>query len=448
MRSNFTRLTSLGLSVAALSLTASSFGAAPLQATAADGFRVSGTIDLERFCGAFPAIHTYLDGSTLIFDGRRIQYTTSDGLLLRDYATLAMDVFPTFMKVTPDGSMAYFGESSTGTIRSLDLTTGELRVLTSFTFNYDMALDVVPGLAYVSASAFGSATNSVFLLDLQSGQSTQVADIGGFAGPLEVDSSGNLYVAALPSSFPFPADATKVVRFDAAQLNSGVILTDEADGFDYATGFDGMSSADYDARTDALVVIETNTGASGSDSIIWKLDSVGQRESVLAQTGGYTSGVQVYDVGTGARLAAYQPASTSVRFAYRECNSTGDYFLWNVTPQRPIAFFSGPDPGMAGTAAVEVFRGPANGFASLWLARSGGLLSNELFAGIGGTHPVALAATVASFGRRFPMVPLDATGSTQLMYQQSAVLQGAALFQWVVFDSSMQIVGTSNYVLN
>ncbi len=422
--------------------------AAVPQVSTGEGFQVAGVVDIDSYCGTFPATYTYLDGSTLAFDGTNIRYQTADGILLRDYGGIGMQTFASFLEVSPDGAMAYFGESSTGAIRSLDLATGEFRVLATLPFNYDLAFDVVPGLAFSAASAFGSATNSVFLIDLVSGQTSQVADIGGYSGPLEVDEFGNLYVAALPGSFPLPAGGTDVYRFDAAQVTSGAILTDEVDGFLFSGGFNGMSSAAYDTTTNSLVVIETNAGPTGSGSIVWKLDANGQRESAVAAVGGYASGCQSFNAGTGSFLAEYQSPATAVRFGYRQCNTTGEWNIWTATPQRPSALFFAPDPGPGGAATIMVINAPTGGFVSLWMARSGSILPAETFVSIGAPYPVGLAANLNSFVRRLPAMPVDATGRARVDYNQDPSIAGAILFQWVVFDSSMQPVGTSTHALN
>lgn len=435
---------SAAILAASLFLTTSSVA----QTSAGEGLQIAGSLDLRQYCGSFPAIHTFLDGSSIVFDGREIQRRSADGTLLRHYGSLSFDVFPTFMKVTPDGAMAYFGDSSTGNIRSLDLVSGQMLILGTLMFNYDLAFDVVPGLAYVAASAFGSATNSIFRIDLASGIMTQVADIGGFSGPIEVDTSGNLYTAVLPGSFPFPAGGTSIVLFSATDLTSGQILTDELNGTSHSGGFNSLSSSDYDPATDSLVVIETNTGMTGSESVVWKLDPAGSRAFEVARTGGYTSGCQFNDAGTGAYFSQYQNPSTSVRFSYRECSTTTDWRIWNVAPARPVAFFSGPMTGVTGPASIEIGGGVPNGFASLWLCRSGQQLPNEIFVQIGATYPVALSATLGSFSRRLPPMALNANGYGRVDFTQTPALAGAILFQWVAFDASMTPVGTSTYAVN
>ncbi|MEM9379527.1 MAG: hypothetical protein AAGB93_06200 [Planctomycetota bacterium] len=422
--------------------------AAQAQITPGLGFEVSGDVDLQSYCGTFPAAYSFLDGSVLVFDGRNVSLRSSDGTVIRDYGTFPFSAFPSFLEVDESTNTAYFGESSPGRIRSLDLDSGAISDLTTLMFNYDMAFDVVPGQAYVVASAFGSATNSLFRVDLLTGQEVLVARIDGFSGPVEVDELGNVYVGVLPGSFPYPNDSVKVVRFDADQVTSGAVLTDEVDGFDFSVGYDGMSSADYDPVTGSLIVVETNTGSSGSESVTWRLDRDGDRVEEILRTPAYASEAQSIDSGSGTAFAGFQPPNTSVRVQFSECFGNGDFGIYNVVPKRPTAVFLGPGSGVSGTASVELVDAIPNGFAALWVARSGAYEILPVLEDIGGLYPVLLRADATDFGRRFAPLPLTASGSAGFVFNQPAAIEGRVMFQWVVFDSNMDIVTTSTAVIN
>ena len=121
----------------------------------AAGYRFTGSTDLSLFCGDYPTIAGFADGSYLAFDGQRLERRSADGTLLQTYATYPFAVFASFVELSPDEQFAYIGESSTGSIREVNLATSQSRVLTSLAFNFDLAFDVVPGLAYVSAATAG-----------------------------------------------------------------------------------------------------------------------------------------------------------------------------------------------------------------------------------------------------------------------------------------------------
>lgn len=432
------------LSAAALS-TQASFA----QTQIGDGYVAGGSIDLTSLCGTFPAISTMADGSYLVFDGRNISRRSADGTILVDYGFTAGFGFASFLEVDEAAGMAYFGESSNGMIRSLDLTTGAITDLTQLGFNYDFAFDVVPGLGYVTASAFGSATNSLFRVDLNTGTTVQVADLGGFAGPVEVGPNGDVYVAVLSDLFPFPAGSGSIVRFDANEVTLGTILTDEVDGEPFSTGFNGMSSSAWDSTRDAILVMETNTGASGSESVLWRLDTDGTRLEEIVRNPSFTGGVEFVDSNQGTEFGPFQPAFSSVRYSTSDCfGAVPAASIQNVLPSRPIATFTGPGAGMTGQATIGV-QGIPNGFASLWFARSFNYVPFATIEDLGGLHPIALnAGSSADFVRRSALQPLNGVGVFNLTYNQDAALEGAILFQWLVYDANMNLVTSSNGVIN
>jgi len=425
-------------------LTASTFA----QVTPSEGYSVAGSIDLSPYCGTFPAIHVFTDGSILIFDGSNTSHRSADGTILRDYGTRPSSVFASFVRVDEAAGLAYIGESSFGTISELDLDTGTSRLLNTLAFNFDLAFDVVPGLAYVTGSPAGFGANALYRLDLVSGALSQVAQLDGFSGPVEVDGAGNVVVSVDLGIFPFPPDSVKLVRFDSVEVTSGNILTDEVDGEDFAIGYDGISSTDYDPQTDRYTVVETNTGASGGDSIAWIVDSAGQRAEQVASVPGFAGGAQLVQSGIGTAFAAYQPGYTSLRLSYSQCFGNGEADIFNITPTQARAVFSGPGAGNSGPAFIDVEGGVPNGFASLWVARSVAWESIPLIDDIGGLYPVALQASAAAFGRRFSPISLNSSGAGGLLFNQTPAIEGAFLFQWIIHDTSLQVISTSTATVN
>ena len=181
-------------------LTASTFA----QVTPSEGYSVAGSIDLSPYCGTFPAIHVFTDGSILIFDGSNTSHRSADGTILRDYGTRPSSVFASFVRVDEAAGLAYIGESSFGTISELDLDTGTSRLLNTLAFNFDLAFDVVPGLAYVTGSPAGFGANALYRLDLISGALSQVAQLDGFSGPGRSGRSGKRRGLRRPRCLPLP----------------------------------------------------------------------------------------------------------------------------------------------------------------------------------------------------------------------------------------------------
>lgn len=436
-------LTSLAL-VCAASLTLAPSSTAQ---TPAPGYRFTGSTDLSLYCGEYPTIAGFADGSYIAFDGQRIEHRSADGTLLQTIATFPFAVFASFVALNDSGTLAYVGESSTGAIHEVDLATGQLRALTSLAFNFDLAFDVVPGLAYVSASTGGFGSNSVWRLDLVSGQVTEVIRVAGFSGPLEVDAAGDVLLSVLDTGFPPTPGSSRVVRFSAAQLASGALLN-EVDGTPHAMGFDNLASSAYDAATDRLLVLETNTGASGQGSVAWLLDPAGQRVGPVATAPGFAGGLELVDAGVGTEFGAFQPAYTSLRFAYADCFGAGTWRRWNTTGAQPRAVFDGPGLGQTGGATITVTGGIPHGFASLWVARTQAFESVPVIEFLGGAHPIALQSAAQNFLRRSTMLALDAQGEASIAFSQGPVIEGALLMQWLVYDGTAGLVTSSTFAVN
>ena len=411
------------------------------------GYRFTGSTDLSLFCGDFPAIRGFADGSYLAFDGQRLERRSSDGTLLRTYATLPFPTFASFVDISADETLAYIGESSSGTIREVDLNSGALRTLTSLTFNYDFALDVVPGLAYVSAATAGFGSNSVWRLDLVSGQAVEVVRVTGFSGPITVDQRGDLYLGVLDTNFPPTPGASRVVRFMASQLTGQTVLT-EAQGQAFSTGFNNVGDAAYDPRTDHVAVMETNAGATGFESFLWLLDETGLRMETVATASGFAGSLELVDSGFGTEFGAYQPAYTSLRFAYADCFGTGTWRRWNATGAQPEAVFTGPGLGQSGNATIALQGGIPGGFASLWVARTQAFESIPVVEALGGLHPIALQADAVDYLRRSSLISVDNQGAASVGFVQAPMIEGALLMQWLVYDSSGRLVTSSTFAVN
>ncbi|MDD5557003.1 MAG: hypothetical protein PHN82_07115 [bacterium] len=137
---------------------------------------------------------------------------------------LGMVTWGTFLKVSPDGTTALFGESINYTMYSMDLATyAEPKVLEGIQGMYDCAF-LTDKRCYVSANppenpGEFSTTNKIARLDLDSMQRRDVASIEGtFSGPIDVDDEGNLYYVRGRANFPPRAGDFSILRFAAADL--------------------------------------------------------------------------------------------------------------------------------------------------------------------------------------------------------------------------------------
>lgn len=423
-------------------------GSAQAQLSAVtDGYQLTGSNSFTELCSDSPSYGSLIDGSYVVFDGYDIEHRSAGGALIRRFASLPAYKFPSFVRIAPDGSTAYIGESSSGQIWSVDLGSGGLTALANLTFNFDLAFDTDPGFAYVSAATGGFGFNSVHRMDLSSGATTEVASVTGFSGPLAVDDFGDVLLARLSGQFPAPAGSADILRFDDADLDGGTVLS-EADATVSFGGLNGCSSLQYDMLDQQYFLMETSAGASGFGSELWRIAADGTPLEQVAESTVFSGGIEIVDAGIGTRFGPYQPNYVGLRFVESDCFGSGTTQRVSVRPLRPAGTFSGPFQGTPGNASFVLDGGIPGGFASLWLARSGSFSPADIVTDQGGLFPIALRATASSFGRRFPMVPLDASGHAQLDFVQDPVFEGALLAQWLVYDAAGSLVTSSTFAIN
>ncbi|QDV07350.1 hypothetical protein Poly30_28740 [Planctomycetes bacterium Poly30] len=442
------RLSSLALSfsASALLITAPAHAAPQQLTTVEDGYQVGPSASLSDLCADGPSYASFLDGSYLVFDGYDVEHRGASGALLRRYASFPFYRFPSFVILNDAATVAYFGESSNGNVYELDLTSGSVSPMGAFNFVFDMAVDDAAGFGYVSAATAGFGLNSVHRIDLNTFASTEVVSLIGFSGPVTVDAAGDLLVARLPDTFPFPNDSVSVLRFAAADLASGTLQL-EADATVEVANLDGLSSLVFDDRANQVLLMETNTGTTGFDTILWK-QRVGGTLERIAETSGFAGGLEFQDGNIGTEFGPFQPNYTSLTFIESDCFNSGSFNRAEIRPLRPVASFDGPSLGASGSASFELTGCPDLGFASLWIARAGALTTNDVIVDLGGTSPIALRAPLANFGRRFPMIPLNGAGGLSLPFFQDAAIEGGLLAQFLIFDGNGVLLTTSNFTIN
>lgn len=445
----------LSLRAAFLAATLAAPAAAQIPVAGA-GYYVANAELRSDTCSDSVATASFLDGSYLAYDGWTLDHLSSGGLVLRRITTFPVFGFASFVTVSEDGTTAYLGESSFGVIHEVDLDTGATAPLATIPGNYDLALDETSGLAYVCSNIFDAdfgagvvnSPNEIHRLDLATGATELVASYTGFSGPLTVNEFGDLFAGQLPVTFSFPPDSLRVLLFDDAALDSGTVLGD-ADATVFIDQLDGLSSMQYDAGKDQLFLAETSTGATGGDTIIWRLDTSGAIQEEVLRAPAFTGGLELVDTGVGTKLGPYQPAFTALRVTTSDCfGATPTRVRTEVRGSRPANAFSGPSPGQSGSATFSLSGGVPGGFASLWLARSSSFSSADLITDMGGFFPIALRASEASYIRRFPLAQLDTSGAASFSYFQDAAIEGFAMGQWIIYDANLQPVTSSNFRLN
>lgn len=320
-----------------------------------------------------PGLTIWFDGSDLVLQGLGQQRS-----LLRFWTP----VFGSFtLRVGPGHVL--FGESSTNGIWLVPVNgLPPAQPLANLNLNYDAVL-YGPQLAIVSAktSGFGGPDNDLFALDLQTGNTQLLAQLPGASGPLAIDGNGDLYYATSSLTFPTPHGQTDVLRFTRAVVDQA-LATQQVLGLAQAqvalAGLDSASDLAFDDDGDLFFVDWFNAtigeiddadgpapthktlidyaAASFSGSALQFRRSTNQGEFEPFQPLGHTLLVHESSFGTLSQLRTVSPRSASLTSTV-------------------------PSPVPAGPFALQVTRGPANGFGLVAIALPGGLGYTELSIG-------------------------------------------------------------------
>ena len=137
------------------------------------------------------------------------------------------NVWGAFVKVSPDGSFALFGESSTYKVRRMDLSSPyAVTELTPASGSFDGAYDLAfidSTHCYVSANPAG-ATNKIYYLDVAARSLTEVVSVDHtYSGGIDVDDEGNLYYLRNTDTWPIPdTGAFTLFKFGHTDLESAL----------------------------------------------------------------------------------------------------------------------------------------------------------------------------------------------------------------------------------
>ncbi len=325
--------------------------------TPQEGYVRAGASSFSEYCSGSRSYASFVDGSYIVFNGNDVEHRAAGGFLMRRLASFPFFVFPSFVEIAPDGQTVYVGESSTGKILSIDVPSGSVTELATLSFNFDLEFDVDPGLAYVSASTGAFGTNSIHRLDLNAGTTVEVATIGGFSGPLTVNDFGDVLVAELPGTFPFPPGGTRVLLFDNADLDGTSPLT-STDAIEIVAGLNGASSIAFDRGNEQFFLMETNTTASGFGSLLASYDAAGLRQGTVVESTVFAGGIEVVDSGIGTRFGPFQPGYTGLRFSESDCFAQVPISeRVEIRGARPTNTFDGPGLGNSGSASLTLTGG-------------------------------------------------------------------------------------------
>ena len=386
------------------------------------------------FVGGFEVLPS---GNYAVFDGIAVvEVAASDGAFVRTLHTPASPVFGAFLTLSPDGSKLYFGESSDGKVYEIDLATLAALWVIDTVFPYDLAFDP-KGRAFLTYSFGFNQGSFVALCDFTTGALDDVIATKSPSGPLAFDAAGDLYTATPDaSSFPPPLDATEILRFAQADLESaiGPAVLDESHGALLGV-VDGATGIALDEAEDVLVT-DANYGK------IVDLDALTQAETVVAQAGPFEAFLYLRHArGTRGAFEPWQPGEAGTLLAVRS-----DFFSFNqltrVRPARPELSTTPPSPIPPGTFDFHVTGAVENGFGLMLI--TGSAAGSEL-ALKNRTWPAPLFIGL-DFAGGLTVVPIatDGTGEYHEPVDNTGFGGVTVAFQLVVGESATgPLYGTS-----
>lgn len=413
---------------------------AAAQLSADPGFALTETFAL----GGPSAYGSLADGSYVTFDGLSFDLYGSDGTWQSNLGSIASFMWPSFVEVDPTGTFAIVGESSNGNLFRVQLNGSGVTLLANLTFNYGLAWDVTPGLAYVSAGLGGwGAGNDIIRLDLSTGDTTLLAHVQGPSGPIAVNSAGDLTYVTQYEGFdwPPPLGQEDLIRWSDSELDAGVLLS-EADADYLWSGLDGGSSMACDGN-DNLFLAHTNF--AGAVNEIYQFSPAGTLLDTVATSPNHVANLELLGSGP-ATFSGQQPLGVSLRLYNTDFFSFDDRVT--LDPARAQLTWKGPPAGGVGRGTFKLLGAEPDGFAIIMVASSSDELPTEDVIDAGWRAPLFLAVKAADILRRTNIMPLDSKGELKLEHLQTPAIEGKILLQALLLDSAMVPLGSCTHAIN
>ena len=140
------------------------------------------------------------NGNIIAYSGKSVVEVTSTGTPVRTLYTSPTTLASSFLKVDSANGKVYFGESSTGTIKSVNLDGSGQRDVATIDFNYDMVIGP-SGQLLVSASSGDWSSTYLYSLNAATGAASLFGTVAGPSGPLTLGADGSLYYGTASSDW-------------------------------------------------------------------------------------------------------------------------------------------------------------------------------------------------------------------------------------------------------
>ena len=396
--------------------------------TPAPGYQVSAIPAPALF-----ALTCSLPGGDLVtFDGQSLDRWTSSGAFVANLATLPNLYFVGSLSVSLDGSLVAFGESTNGDLFLAQSDGSGFVPLANLPFNYDSAWTSNNELI-VSAALGGWGTgNDLVRVVISPFSMTPIGHVDGASGPVVLAPNGDLYYATQSDQPGPPPDTTDVLKWTAAQVQSGGLT--QANAQTICAGFDGGSSLAFDPIMGRVYLAETNFGM-GLNRIV-RVGATPATSPTVLDGDNYISDLDILPSGGLGSFDPWQPADgRSMRY------NTG-LDIATLKPRRPVLALSGPGLTGPGLVTFTVHGGVPNGTMFLTACPQAFVLPTPSAYAL----PTFLFVTPFTLDktRRGPgLIPLDATGKGTLTLNNPGNLQGQYAWQFFVGDAGGIFLGSS-----
>lgn len=359
---------------------------------------------------------------------------------------LLLQTPPTFggFLVAAGPAQLLFGDSGSGDLWLVPLRGAPPRLLANLPLPYDAAmLSADRVLVSARTGGFGANVSDLIAIELGSGIQHRLGSIAGASGPVAVDARGNVFYATASSSFPPPAGATAVLRWDrqlVQQAWRGQVQLSSANARTLASGIDSASSIAFDGDGD-LLFVDWWRGSIGELS---DLESGTPRRTDLLDyaTAGVAAVTLQFAAGRGGSFEPYQPASGGALWVHESSFGVQSQ-LRTVTPRRPRLRSTTPAAIPAGPFDVLTDDGPPSGLGIAIIGPAIGL--HEWSLQLPAFEQPLWFAPALLLPLAVRVVPFDAAGSmTSSFLNPGFDGRGVdCVVQVVVLDTAVPAIGST-----
>lgn len=279
--------------------------------------------------------------------------------LLYDFGS---SVYGSFVKL--QGETLYFGESTTGAVKSIPAAGGSASDLFTLENNYDCAFNSQSQM-FISANP-GRTGNKLYAWWQGMTEAQEIADVGDNSGPIACDSNDNLYYGRATAYPPGPED---IVYFSSDQvanaISTGTPLT-SADWTVYVAGVDAPGGLIFDQNAP---IQDLFSASAGFDT----LSRISAAADDLIGAGTYPSCPRFFGPGS---LSPFLNTYGIVVVNCTDYDNSYDSTVYMVESCSQNFILGSGDYGTAGQSDIAIFR-PSTG---LWAIRD---LSRIYFGGEG-----------------------------------------------------------------